>query len=199
MAGTGTLAELAAELEKTAVALRSASETGSDAPKGVSNVLRAVLARLEKLSGIPDEAAALRARVAELEAENARLGGGGRWPLREEAEALVASGKPPEAYSDRVDRKERAEDFLFRVYGRFLETGREAIFQNELRKLDAKLVWALGASLAKRGAALSSLVPTKKERIDRTIASAGGGARAADLAKAAAAVEKRRKRSAGTT
>lgn len=199
MKGYGTLADVAAELEKTAAALRSAVREGSGVPEGVPDALRAVLARLEAVQGVPDEAGRLRARVAELEAELARIrgGGGDRDPLGEEAEAMIASGKPPEAYSLRADKGERAEEFLARVYGRFLAKGGEKLFLNDLRKLDEKLVWALAAAFRRQGRALSSAVPTRKEKTDRALAAAGSPDRAAELAKAAAAVEKRRKRSAG--
>lgn len=197
MRGYGTLADVAAELEKTAAALRLAAREGSGVPEGLPEALRAILTRLEAASGVPDEAGKLRARVSELEVELARIRGGGgrRDPLREEAEAMLACGEPPETYSRRADKGERSEEFLLRVYGRFLRKGGERIFLNDVRKLDEKLVWALSSALRRQGRALSSVVPTRKEKTDRALAAAGGEGRATELAKAAAAVEKRRRRS----
>ncbi len=182
---------IAAELEKTAATLRSASEGGSGVPEGVPDALRAIADRLEGVREGSDGAAALRKRVAELEAEVARLAGP---PFAGEVAEMLAAGSPPERYSGRSDREEGPEAFLRRVYGRYLAEGAESIYLNELRRLDEKLVWALTAACRKEGRAVSDVVPKRSEKTERALLAAGGEARAAELAKAATALRRRRDR-----
>lgn len=89
--------------------------------------------------------------------------------LENEVAAMLEEGRPPEAYSDRADRSEKALEFLQRVYGRYLEKGREAIYLDEIRKLDPKFVNVLAVTCNKSGVDVSGLVPLRTDRTERVM------------------------------
>ena len=112
--------------------------------------------------------------------------------LEAEVAAMVESGKAPEPYSGRADRKEKPHEFLKRVYGRYLEKGREAIYLFQLRKIDVKLAQALDTYCWKSGCAVEDFIPTRKVFSDRTFAALEGGDGAQKVTRAVNAVSRRR-------
>ena len=95
--------------------------------------------------------------------------------------APVIPSAPPggETYDKRQDRKERAPDFIQRVYGPWLDG---SLTRADLRKLDPKAEIALSNWERKNGRGDLNL-PTKKEQHDRLFAE--GALNADDLAHSA--------------
>lgn len=89
--------------------------------------------------------------------------------LENEVAAMLKAARPPEAYSDRADRSEKPLEFLKRVYGRYLEKGREAIYLDEIRKLDRKFVNVLAVTCNKSGVEIADFVPLRTDRTEREI------------------------------
>lgn len=119
-----------------------------------------------QLAAQQEEIMKLRAAVSVKDPETAAL--------EAEVEAMLAAGVPPERYGERLDRKEKPPEFLRRVYGKYLEKGREAFFLFQLRKLDPKFGKSLDTYCWKEGIPAESLIPTKRLMADRALAAAGG-------------------------
>lgn len=113
--------------------------------------------------------------------------------LEEEVAAMLREGRAPELYSNRPDRKEKPQDFIKRVYGRFLEKGREAIYLDEIRKLDPKFANVLVVTCHKTGVDVGTLVPRKIDRTNRILEKVGAD-RALDISNALTAVRMRKPR-----
>lgn len=113
--------------------------------------------------------------------------------LEKEVAAMLKEGRAPELYSDRPDRKEKPQDFIKRVYGRYLEKGREAIYLDEIRKLDPKFANVLVVTCHKAGLDVGTLVPRKIDRTNRILEKVGTD-RALDISNALTAVRMRKPR-----
>lgn len=114
-----------------------------------------------QLAAQQEEILKLRAAVSKIDPETVAL--------EAEVEAMLASGVPPELYGERADRKEKPPEFLRRVYGKYLEKGREAIYLDEIRKLDPKFVNVLAVTCNKTGVDVSGLVPLRTDRTERVM------------------------------
>lgn len=129
------------------------------------------------------EIARLRAAVPETDSERAAL--------EAEVARMVFEGRAPEAYSDREDKSEKPTEFLFRVYGRYLQKGREAIYLHDLRKLDLKFVQVITKACSRAGIELGDFVPRKSARTDKVLQELGL-ARAKEATKAVTALRMRK-------
>lgn len=77
-----------------------------------------------------------------------------------ELEAGTLPDVAPELYENREDRGENPVDFMNRVWGTRLEAG--TLFQDQLRKLDPKLIPAIKSYCQKRDIVLGSVLPPPK-------------------------------------
>lgn len=77
----------------------------------------------------------------------------------------------PELYKNPQKLEDYAIAFLNRVYGKFLATG--VLYQDQLGVLDSGLLNALKGYCTRKKIALSSIIPPKKERIDKELAQKG--------------------------
>ena len=119
--------------------------------------------------------------------------------LEEEVAKILGEGLPPETYSNRVNRSEKPIEFLKRVYGRYLEKGKESIYLDEIRKLDRRFVNVLAVTCSKSGVELANLVPLRTDRTEREIeriVDILGSAGAVKASKAMHAVKMRKSRKA---
>lgn len=92
--------------------------------------------------------------------------------LEQEVAAMLEVGAP-EYYANRSDRKENAIAFLKRVYGKYLEPGKEVLFQDQLRAIDPKYCVTLDKTIRNGGERFSIYVPPKSVRNDRIEAAHG--------------------------
>ena len=153
--------------------------TPEDMPYGKWLRLESVAALIwgtgdERILGLERDVAALRSAAAGPAAAGSAPDGT-LAALEAEVAAMVESGKAPEAYSERADRKEKPHEFLKRVYGRYLEKGREVLYLFHLRKVDAKLAQALADACSRSGVAVSQFIPTRAEKVDRILSGSAPG------------------------
>lgn len=112
-----------------------------------------------------EELEKLRAAVRVIDPERAAL--------QAEVRAMVEQGRGPELYSERSDRLEKPLEFLQRVYGRYLQEGRGALYLPQLRRIDSKFASVLTMSCRRAGLDIGDYVPRKAAKTDEVIQTLG--------------------------
>ena len=152
--------------------------------------------------GDPDREVELEAKLVTQQAEILRLRSAVPHvdvelaALEAEVAAMVEQRRAPEIYGERADRSENALGFLRRVYGKYLEKGREAMFLHQLRKLDHKFVDVLTKVCLRGGLDIGDLIPRKSVITDRLIRTLGFE-QATRVSNAQATVRMRKKKGEG--
>ena len=96
-----------------------------------------------------------------------------RAQLQAEVRGMVEQGRGPELYSERTDRQEKPLEFLQRVYGRYLQKGRAALYLSHLRKIDSKFASVLTMACRRSGLDVGDYVPRKAAKTDEVIRTLG--------------------------
>lgn len=198
------MADVAAAAQGFGQAIFDGSLSFDDLPYVARKRLSEICRSLDGESiGDPDREAELQAQLVAQQAEILRLRSS--VPLQDaelaaleaEVAAMVERGRAPEIYGERADKRELSIAFLRRVYGKYLEKGREAIFLHQIRKLDYKFVEVLTKACLKEGVDIGDLVPRKSARTDRIVSSLGLGQKAAFKALEAVRTRNRKKVTGG--
>jgi hypothetical protein len=123
--------------------------------------------------------AELKAELAAKYEEIARLRAAALIPdperaaLQAEVRGMVEQGRGPELYSERADQKEKPLEFLQRVYGRYLQKGRVALYLSHLRSIDSKFASVLTMACRRSGLDVGDYVPRKAAKTDEVIRALG--------------------------